>query len=363
MFEKLVVSWGCLVTIPQMTPSPPPSWLGVKCHIVFVAQANGRSVWVVDASGENLRCLSRDPFQATTRQSPFRSTRKDNTLLVTQEDSQGFRVGSLSVRGASQSLVHQRATTGDPPEVSPDGRYVAIISQEADHGPTLRITDLNSPTMHNSWFVDEPATQPVWSPDGSCVAYVNAGLWVVGSDGWRRRRLIHEDQGRVFAPRWSADGRRILYARHVLYGDALDVVIGGEPKLVDLFTIGVEDGSVVRLTRERQVSSRMREDDLGGVWSPDGKRVAYTARVNGRNQLFVCGSDGSNSEQLTPGPLRSFNPQWTADGTQVVFARETPSGKRDLAVINVDGTGLRLFRIEELDVFWPICLPHLKGPR
>ncbi|MDY6889897.1 MAG: protease, partial [Pseudomonadota bacterium] len=74
-------------------------------------------------------------------------------------------------------------------------------------------------------------------------------------------------------------------------------------------------------------------------FSPDGKRIAFSAEYNGSRQVYVINSDGSGLKQLTyyndvgPMPPRGgFDYRvldWTADGKNVVFrANRTPWGKR-----------------------------------
>ncbi len=73
------------------------------------------------------------------------------------------------------------------------------------------------------------------------------------------------------------------------------------------------------------------------AWSPDGSQIAYAAspaapdaapgsdeatRAYSQRHIWLMSSDGSGQRQLTDDPrYRDEQPQWTADGTHLLFAR------------------------------------------
>jgi Tol biopolymer transport system component len=109
-----------------------------------------------------------------------------------------------------------------------------------------------------------------------------------------------------------------------------------EDKRIALFDAST--GSITPLTGP-QVAA------ISPVWSPDAKQIAFTAAPDAagiarldaagdalaQRRLWVMDRDGGNQRQLTGDPrYRDENPQWSADGRQILFARvdlqaETPS--------------------------------------
>src|SRR5205823_1651458 len=71
------------------------------------------------------------------------------------------------------------------------------------------------------------------------------------------------------------------------------------------------------------------EAALWSVWSPDGTRVAFSADVAGKSNLFWKPSDGTGkSERLTTADygLDSDAPNsWSSDGKTLAFVREPHS--------------------------------------
>ena len=57
------------------------------------------------------------------------------------------------------------------------------------------------------------------------------------------------------------------------------------------------------------------------AWSPDGRTLAYTATVDGVQQVMVREIGATAAVQLTRGPSASQLPFWAPDGTRVYFLR------------------------------------------
>ncbi len=107
---------------------------------------------------------------------------------------------------------------------------------------------------------------PVWSPDGKLIAYTatrreittidsvaeDAHLWVVAATGGGGRELAGEQDRRVRDPRWSPDGRSIVY-------------IAGDRGYSTLFKTNVDGGRVSRFslfTLDGQVAGAFETQEL-----------------------------------------------------------------------------------------------------
>ena len=118
-------------------------------------------------------------------------------------------------------------------------------------------------------FQLEYAADPRISPDGESIVYVRnfmdimkdrrrSNLWILRSDGTEHRPLTtgnHND----LVPRWSPDGRRLLYASN-------------RSGSTQLYLRWMDTGQVAKLTN-------LIETPGGLSWSPDGKWIAFTMRV------------------------------------------------------------------------------------
>jgi TolB protein len=56
-------------------------------------------------------------------------------------------------------------------------------------------------------------------------------------------------------------------------------------------------------------------------WSPDGKRIVFASnRDNGKDyEIYFMNADGSSPQQLTEIHGRNTSPKWSADGKRISF--------------------------------------------
>jgi Tol biopolymer transport system component len=77
------------------------------------------------------------------------------------------------------------------------------------------------------------------------------------------------------------------------------------------------------------------------VWSPDGKRIAYTRNAGpGQSDIWVVNADGTGNRAVTSGPARDMDPSWSADGAWIAFTRGPLNGPA-IHIVRADGSGLR----------------------
>src|SRR6185295_8150649 len=90
---------------------------------------------------------------------------------------------------------------------------------------------------------------PTWSPDGKMIAYTatrrdvttidsvaeDAHVWVINAAGGAGRELTAEQDRRARDPRWSPDGRSILY-------------LAGDRGYTTIFKVGADGGRVSRFS-------------------------------------------------------------------------------------------------------------------
>ncbi len=76
--------------------------------------------------------------------------------------------------------------------------------------------------------------------------------------------------------------------------------------------------------------------------TPNLGRIAFHSERSGNLDIWVMNGDGSNQTQLTDAPDRDFEPAWSPDGRQIVFAsgRDDPENAQ-LYIMNADGSDQR----------------------
>lgn len=82
--------------------------------------------------------------------------------------------------------------------------------------------------------------------------------------------------------------------------------------------------------------------DFDPAWSPDGRQIVFAHRptVNDDSEIMVMNVDGSNVRQLTDNEFSDTDPDWSPDGEWIAFASNR-EGSYDIYVMRSDGSDVR----------------------
>ena len=177
---------------------------------------------------------------------------------------------------------------------SPDGRRIALINEGID---VMNVdgTGLRSLVAHAECCGFD------WSPDGRRIAFVERrGIRVANTDGTRSDRLT---SGFDSSPRWSPNGRKLLFTRTVSEGGN------------DVFVVNADGSGLRRLTHGFFLNL-----GASASWSPDSRRLAIAGQGSGTDDVFVMNADGSDQQNLTHTPgISEDSARWSPTGTSIVF--------------------------------------------
>lgn len=129
----------------------------------------------------------------------------------------------------------------------------------------------------------------------------------------------------ALSPNWSPDGKKIIYTAFVKRG----------PKGLrnpDLFMLDLIKG-------QRWLISYRMGLNSGGFFHPDGKSILMTISESGNSDIYQVDLEGKIIKRLTNGPSGALNvePAVSPDGSKVAFSSDR-SGKPMVWVMNIDGT-------------------------
>jgi Tol biopolymer transport system component len=257
---------------------------------------------------------------------------------------------AVLVAGAAASFLRARSKRGA--ECVGDAPLFAYTVS----APRLRQTDVA--VLGREEVVrateDQLSEDPSFSPDGTRIVfssgrdgnfhpelgYERRALFTASSGGGEERRLTRGPYDAE--PDWSPDGSAVFV--RFRYGGRRDYESLRELRTVELWTVDIE-------TREEQLLLRAppRRGDAyrlySPVWSPDGRRIAFSRATPAAHTLWLMDRDGSNVQQISEDIGSSYfdSPalDWSPDGHALAFQGATEEG----AGVVVMDLGDRRFRL------------------
>ena len=251
---------------------------------------NGKDIAVADWDGHRERIITQGGLNLLPAWSP-----NGRQIVFTS-----YRAGNPDLwiydlqTGKSRALV-QKGTLATGAAFSPDGRRVAFSLSDAEGGSQLWVVNADGSGMRKLTDGYGINSSPTWSPSGDKIAFVSnrAGspqLYSMPSAGGAATRLTFQGNYNQ-TPDWSPRGDLIAFTAR------------DERNVFDLFTFGVADGKITRLTQDQGIYN------MEPSWAPNGRLIAFTSSRAGGSDLFVMNADGSNPHQLTHGE-KIETPAW-----------------------------------------------------
>ena len=189
-----------------------------------------------------------------------------------------------------------------------------IFAMDIDGGDVRQLTSTGTINM-----------SPKWSPDGRSILFTsylnhNPDLWSLDLESMDLRSVSNRP-GINAAARFSPSGDVV----------ALSLSFNGVP---NIFTITPQGNIINRLTNSRG-------NDISPTWSPDGTALAYVSDQAGTPQIYILPAKGGQPRRLTFTGNYNTDPDWSPTGDLIAFTARI-DGKFQICTIKADGTDYRV---------------------
>jgi eukaryotic-like serine/threonine-protein kinase len=201
---------------------------------------------------------------------------------------------------SSPFLLTSSPLTLSSPLPSKDGKKLFMIGQ------TYRgeLTRYDAKSGQFAPFLGGISAEYVdFSKDGQWVSYVSyreGTLWRSKLDGSERLQLTYPPMYPVL-PRWSPDGKEIIFFEFALSGD----------KPARIYEVSPDGGS------PRQLLPDDHSQQLDPNWSPDGSKIIFAGESNDPTSVIHIFEIASRKISDLPGSQGLYSPRWSPDGRYI----------------------------------------------
>jgi len=211
--------------------------------------------------------------------------------------------------------------------------FVSETGPKVDRKMRLAIMDYDGANVK---FLTDSRTivlAPRFSPDGKEILYTSYAtgeprIYLMNVDTLKTRLLDDQPGTMTFAPRFSPDGRKVVYS----------LERGGN---TDLYTLNLQTGQRTRLTSAPSI-------ETAPSYSPDGSRIVFESDRSGTQQIYIMPANGGQAKRISFGAGRFSTPVWSPRGDMIAFTMQN-GGRFHIGVMRTDGSEERLLTASYLD--------------
>jgi Tol biopolymer transport system component len=318
--KKISVRGGAAITLGDAELLRGGSW-GTAGTIIFSPTAGGALEQVPDVGGAVRPLTQVEKGENGGHRWPEFLPGGKAVIFVSGSAGVNGQIAVQDIKSSERKYLVQGAVQ---PRYAPSGHLVYAETGTLMASPfdadRLALTGAAVPVVENVW--QSPTTgaaQYSISMAGSLV-YVTGGIQAA------QRRL-------VFVSRTGKEQELPAamhnYDRPKLSPDGAGIAVNIAEQENQIWIYDLTRDTLTRLTFEGSAN-------MGPLWTPDGKRIAYFSNKEGPYRIFWQLADGSGGmEKLSGNDYVRFPLSWSGDGQLLAFGEINPTTGYDIWVLNM----------------------------
>jgi Tol biopolymer transport system component len=252
------------------------------------------------------------------------------------------------------------------PAVSPDGHELAFIRGSELLARDIYVMSLPDGPVHRITY-NCLAMSLAWTEDSSSIVFSSSrngalSLWRVSAAGGDPQRMgeVGDD---AYAPAIAKHGHRLIYSHGSAMWGIFSVSLEDKGAAPTVILTSSEQDAAPRISpsgdriifqswrsgsREIwaarmdgsspvQLTNNPGESAGNPAWSPDGKFIAFDARLDSFAHIYVIGASGGKPRAITSGNFNDVAPSWSSDGKSLYFGSNR-SGSWQIWKVPVNGS-------------------------
>ena len=241
------------------------------------------------------------------------------------------------------------------PIPSPDGKTIAFLTNR-DGNSEIYVVYTESGAQINLTKSDADEYSPTWSPDGKQIIFVSDrdmsksayhswmnNIYVMDADGSNVQKLTSENEVGYSGLDWSPNGEELVLCLSILDQR-------GEFSSEGIHIMNLSDTQLTRLTFDKSTIQ------CNPKWSPDGKRILYSVLGSDVSNIYIMNADGTDNRPLSKDlTTHNRSPSWSPDGNYIVFS-SSRDGVSNIYIMETDGTNQTQLTNGSSDKIFPVWL-------
>jgi len=218
--------------------------------------------------------------------------------------------------------------TGDKGVFSTKIAYVVKTGNRYE----LQIADADGANEQAALISNEPIISPVWSPDGTKLAYVSfqqkKPIVYIHDLLAGKQSVVANFKGSNSAPAWAPDGKRLAVSLSREGGS-------------QIFLINPNGSGLRRLTSSSAIDTEPR-------FSPDGQWIYFTSDRGGTPQIYRMSANGGDPQRVTFEGSYNVSPRVSPDGKTLAYIARN-DGKFQVALLDLTNKQVQVITDSDRD--------------